>query len=45
METTVNGEPRVLATDSALALIGEIKRDHPDILYHQSGGCCDGSSP
>ena len=45
METTVNGEQRVLATDSALALIGEIKRDHPDILFHQSGGCCDGSSP
>ncbi|ANP87333.1 DUF779 domain-containing protein [Rhizobium leguminosarum] len=45
METTVNGEPRVLATDAALDLILEIKRDHPDILFHQSGGCCDGSSP
>ncbi|MGZ2459262.1 DUF779 domain-containing protein [Rhizobium anhuiense] len=45
MEPTVNGEPRVLATDAALALIGEIRRDHPDILFHQSGGCCDGSSP
>jgi len=45
METTFNGEQRVLATDSALALIGEIRRDHPDILFHQSGGCCDGSSP
>ena len=45
METTVNGEPRVLATDAALDLIAEIKRDHPDILFHQSGGCCDGSSP
>ncbi|MGO4486266.1 DUF779 domain-containing protein [Rhizobium sp. 2TAF27] len=45
METTVNGEPRVLATDAALDLIGEIRRDHPDILFHQSGGCCDGSSP
>ena len=45
METTVNGEQRVLATDSALALIGEIRLDHPDILFHQSGGCCDGSSP
>ncbi len=45
METTVNGEPRVLATDAALALIDEIRRDHPDILFHQSGGCCDGSSP
>ncbi len=45
METTVNGEPRVLATDAALDLIAEIKRDYPDILFHQSGGCCDGSSP
>ncbi|MGR8962888.1 DUF779 domain-containing protein [Rhizobium leguminosarum] len=45
METTVNGEARVLATDTALDLIAEIKRDHPDILIHQSGGCCDGSSP
>ncbi|ARM90132.1 hypothetical protein RHEC894_CH03879 [Rhizobium sp. CIAT894] len=45
METTVNGEPRVLATDAALDLITEIRRDHPDILFHQSGGCCDGSSP
>jgi uncharacterized protein (DUF779 family) len=45
MEPTVNGEPRVLATDAALDLIREIRRDHPDILFHQSGGCCDGSSP
>ncbi|NKQ88963.1 DUF779 domain-containing protein [Rhizobium ruizarguesonis] len=45
METTVNGEARVLATDTALDLIAEIKRDHPEILFHQSGGCCDGSSP
>jgi uncharacterized protein (DUF779 family) len=39
------GEPRVLATDAALGFIAEIRRDHPDILFHQSGGCCDGSSP
>ncbi|MBB4229928.1 DUF779 domain-containing protein [Rhizobium mongolense] len=45
MEPTVSGEPRVLATDAALVLISEIRRDHPDILFHQSGGCCDGSSP
>ena len=45
MEATVNGDPRVLATDAALDLIAEIKHDHPDILFHQSGGCCDGSSP
>ena len=45
MDTTVNGEPRVTATDAALNLIAEIKHDYPEILFHQSGGCCDGSSP
>lgn len=45
MDATINGEPRVTATDSALNLIAEIQADHPDILFHQSGGCCDGSSP
>ncbi len=45
MEPTVNGEPRVLATEAALDLIAEIRRDYPEILFHQSGGCCDGSSP
>ena len=43
--TTEVNEPRVLATDAALDLIAEIRHDHPDILFHQSGGCCDGSSP
>ncbi|MCA1442950.1 DUF779 domain-containing protein [Ensifer sp. IC4062] len=43
--TEPNGEPRVLATDAAIELIREIRRDHPHILFHQSGGCCDGSSP
>lgn len=45
LELTVNGEPRVAATDAALAFLREIQADHPDILFHQSGGCCDGSSP
>jgi uncharacterized protein (DUF779 family) len=45
METTVDGQPRVLATDAAIGLIDDIRQDHPDILFHQSGGCCDGSSP
>ncbi len=36
---------RVLATDAARELIEEIKIDHPEIIFHQSGGCCDGSSP
>lgn len=38
-------EAPVLATQQALDLILEIQQDHPDILFHQSGGCCDGSSP
>lgn len=37
--------PRVIATAAARALLAEIRRDHPDVLIHQSGGCCDGSSP
>ncbi|MFT3791106.1 MAG: DUF779 domain-containing protein [Rudaea sp.] len=36
---------QVTATPAALALIAEIRREHGDILFHQSGGCCDGSSP
>ncbi|HEV7248678.1 MAG TPA: DUF779 domain-containing protein [Shinella sp.] len=43
--TETTGEPRVVATDAALALIREIQADYPKILFHQSGGCCDGSSP
>lgn len=43
--TDTHGEPRVLATDAAIDLIREIRRDYPKILFHQSGGCCDGSSP
>jgi len=36
---------RVEATDAARQLIAEIRQDHPEIIFHQSGGCCDGSSP
>ena len=36
---------RVLATPAALALLDEIIADHGPVLFHQSGGCCDGSSP
>lgn len=36
---------RVTATPAALALIAEISAEHGPILFHQSGGCCDGSSP
>ena len=36
---------RVLATPAALELIAELTGRHGDIMFHQSGGCCDGSSP
>ena len=35
----------VTATPDALQLIDEIVADHGPVLFHQSGGCCDGSSP
>ena len=35
--------PRVTATAAALRLIEKIRKDHPEIIFHQSGGCCDGS--
>ena len=37
--------PRVIATAAALQLIQELRRRHGPVLFHQSGGCCDGSSP
>jgi uncharacterized protein (DUF779 family) len=36
---------RVVATAAALALIAELQGRHGALLFHQSGGCCDGSSP
>jgi uncharacterized protein (DUF779 family) len=37
--------PRVIATDAALALVRELEARHGPLMFHQSGGCCDGSSP
>ena len=36
---------RVTATPAALALLAEIVADHGPVMFHLSGGCCDGSSP
>ena len=36
---------RVTATDSARALIATLRAKHGDLMFHQSGGCCDGSAP
>lgn len=36
---------RVVATDAALELIASLRERHGPVMFHQSGGCCDGSSP
>ncbi|HEY1708615.1 MAG TPA: DUF779 domain-containing protein [Rhizomicrobium sp.] len=36
---------RLSATPEARALLAEIVADHGPVMFHQSGGCCDGSSP
>ena len=37
--------PRVVATEAALALVARLVLQHGPVLFHQSGGCCDGSAP
>lgn len=41
----MNDVKRVSATDAALNLIERLREKHGPLLFHQSGGCCDGSSP
>ena len=36
---------RVLATQATEDLIKQISEDHGELMFHQSGGCCDGSQP
>jgi uncharacterized protein (DUF779 family) len=36
---------QVEATPAALTLIEQLKQKHGPLMFHQSGGCCDGSSP
>lgn len=36
---------RVTVTDAAATFIDELRAKHGPVLFHQSGGCCDGSSP
>jgi uncharacterized protein (DUF779 family) len=37
--------PRVVVTAAAAKLLGELADRHGPVMFHQSGGCCDGSSP
>lgn len=36
---------RVIATPAAAAVIERLKQQHGPLMFHQSGGCCDGSAP
>ena len=37
--------PRVKVTDEAKKVIAELRAKNGKLMFHQSGGCCDGSSP
>jgi uncharacterized protein len=36
---------RILITAEAIAIITQLKEKFGDLMFHQSGGCCDGSQP
>jgi uncharacterized protein (DUF779 family) len=37
--------PRALITETAAQLLRRLQDRHGPVMFHQSGGCCDGSSP
>src|ERR1700693_6225127 len=36
---------QVITTPAAVALMETLEAKHGPLMFHQSGGCCDGSSP
>ena len=36
---------RIISTDKAAELIVKLEEMHGPLMFHQSGGCCDGSQP
>ena len=47
METSkgIKAPEQVVATPKAAALVQRLSAKHGPVMFHQSGGCCDGSSP
>jgi uncharacterized protein len=41
----MSAPPGVLITESAAELLVRLQDRHGPVMFHQSGGCCDGSSP
>lgn len=37
--------PRVLISEEAKAVVKQLKDRFGELMFHQSGGCCDGSQP
>lgn len=42
---TTQTTSRVDVTPAAAAVIEKVRAEHGPLMFHQSGGCCDGSSP
>jgi len=40
-----NPPQQVLTTPAAVALMETLRAKYGPLMFHQSGGCCDGSSP
>ena len=36
---------RVAVTDAAAAMVRQLTLQHGPLMFHQSGGCCDGGAP
>lgn len=36
---------RVLITSEAEKVVNQLQKEHGELMFHQSGGCCDGSQP
>ncbi|MGC9497221.1 DUF779 domain-containing protein [Streptomyces sp. WG7] len=45
MHDTYEETPRVELTPEAAALLRRLRAAHGPLMFHQSGGCCDGSAP
>ncbi|HVY16451.1 MAG TPA: DUF779 domain-containing protein [Rhodopila sp.] len=37
--------PRLIFTEQALALTRRLRTEHGPLIFHLSGGCCEGSAP
>ena len=45
MPERVGVPERVAVTEAAVEVLRRLRAQHGELMFHQSGGCCDGSSP